>query len=198
MSMAGRALRIAGRALNPAYRLTPARKRALAKAVKASAAARRGKGKAGLGRKIVRYGERIQGVSTTNFRATARVKKMGLKKNFFGMAKGSNFKNRAARKASYADRLNAGRQSFREKSFARRYVRNVLGKRYDTLTFGENFRRNIARHAKVGVASYAVAATVAGGVYAGSKAAQGVSQAAKDVQRQINNYRNDRKHRGKK
>ena len=214
MSLIGRAARLTYRNTG-FYKLTPKRKAALQKAIKASAMKRKGKGKAGLTRKIVRYGERISGTSSTNFRATSRVQKMGLKKNWIGSAKMGNFKGSKGksytktRLATYADRLNAGRESYRSKSLGGKIVRNLTGARYDTMTYGENFRRNIARSLKVQAVGTAAQAAMVGGMVAtgalgsnskntaevrqSSRFSQGISQAKNKVTQMIARYRNSHK-----
>lgn len=202
MSLAGRIIRVAGRAINPAYKLTPARKAALEKAIKASAAARRKSNiPPGALTKAVRYAERVQGVNSVNFIAAKKVAKMGLKKGprgFNASAKQfSGAKGTARRLATYKDRLNAGRQSYAEKSFLRKIGTSTIGARYDTLTFGENVRRDIGRNLKINaVANIGFAAGYTAAAV-GSELARGTDQSASAVMKQIRDYRNSKEHKPK-
>jgi hypothetical protein len=156
-----------GRIARVAYKMTPKRKAALAKAVAASAKKRGSKSavkKAApkISRKVKKATARKTAISKTN--------KLNLKRTKTGSIDKSNFKGKsgkAIRKATYKTRLASSRAKFKEsgggKSFGERRISRGGRRQYVDLTKGENIRRNLARSAKLS----ATGATIfAGGSYA--------------------------------
>ena len=142
--------------------MTSKRKAALAKAQKASALARKGKGKVS---KAVARKQAISKTNKLNLQRTTDYQKRVSKANFKGKA------GRKLRKATYKDRLASSRAKYKAESFGSKVRQGALGyggtgitrRVYKDLTRGENIRRNIRRN--VLVASPAVAASAGYSAY---------------------------------
>jgi hypothetical protein len=146
--------------------MTPAQKRALMKAVKASALARSKGASRRAAKKIAR--------KSIEQSALAQVKRAGLKttSGYYGrrLAKGS-LQKAAAKGLSYRTRLNASRAVYRSARKGTKlaqagkaympFTTGVMRREYNYLSFGENTRRNIARNLAVGVPVTAVSSVAA-------------------------------------
>ena len=155
-----------GKLARVAYRMTPARKRALQKAVAASAKKRATKGGSKLVKKVSTKGiskkatARLAAIKKTNGMRLTRVKKGT---TAFGQKRisSSNFtgkKGRALKRATYKDRLASSRAKYKKTSFKNKVGQKAIGlttptgvwrRKYVDLTTGENVRRNLSRNLKV-------------------------------------------------
>jgi hypothetical protein len=136
--------------------MTPAQKRALMKAVKASALARSKGASRRAAKKIAR--------KSIEQSALAQVKRAGLKttSGYYGrrLAKGS-LQKAAAKGLSYRTRLNASRAVYRSGSTGGKllqaakayapFTTGVMRREYNYLSYGENVKRNIARNLTLAV-----------------------------------------------
>lgn len=185
---------IGARIAKKAFKMTSKRKQALAKAQKASALARKGKGKAAVGkavakktvakkttakvsRKTARVAKRKAAIDKVESMSLSRVSK-GTKLSGQKRVSTANFKGKegkALKKASYKARLASSRAKYKQSSLGSKAKTKAIGlvsptgimrRKYVDLTTGENVRRNITRALKVGagVAAGQTAALQAAGL----------------------------------